>query len=245
MIPSTPSERNRFLRIFATANLCCDSGYIRPQNGGGVRIRRWARRHREVPVIRSSCWGCSSLYAAAWAYRPVDVKDWALENALAPCSSSALSSATRRLPAEQRLLHADLRLPLPAHDRRALHLLAGALRRVDEERLRHAAQRDASAGSATTTTGSSTSLRAAARLPDPRVVPARRRRARVLGLLPAARPDDELQHALRADRVGRRRSCSAEIWAGVPRHAGRRVGRAQGHGAGDAGRADLRCASSR
>src|SRR5688572_19108126 len=37
-------------------------------------------------------------YAAAWAYRPVDVKDWALENALAALFVVVLVISYRRFP---------------------------------------------------------------------------------------------------------------------------------------------------
>ena len=95
-----------------------------------------------------------------------------------------------------------------------------------------------SAGSATTSTGSSTSLRPAAGLPDARDLPAHRRRARLLGLLPAARPHDVDVDAVRAHRVGRGRGLRRRPRAGLPGHAGRRVGRAQGHGARVPRRAD-------
>src|SRR5687768_16639163 len=42
--------------------------------------------------------GVFVLYAAAWAYRPVDVKDWALENALAALFVVALVLSYRRFP---------------------------------------------------------------------------------------------------------------------------------------------------
>ncbi|MDQ3439666.1 MAG: DUF2238 domain-containing protein [Planctomycetota bacterium] len=42
--------------------------------------------------------GLFIAYAAAWAYRPVDVKDWALENALAAVFVIALVLSHRRFP---------------------------------------------------------------------------------------------------------------------------------------------------
>ena len=42
--------------------------------------------------------GLFVFYAAAWAYRPVDVKDWALENALAALFVVALVLSYRRFP---------------------------------------------------------------------------------------------------------------------------------------------------
>ena len=42
--------------------------------------------------------GIFIAYAAAWAYRPVDVKDWALENALAALFVVALVLSYRRFP---------------------------------------------------------------------------------------------------------------------------------------------------
>src|SRR5687768_9966768 len=42
--------------------------------------------------------GIFIAYAAAWAYRPVDVKDWALENALAALFVIALVLSYRRFP---------------------------------------------------------------------------------------------------------------------------------------------------
>ena len=57
-----------------------------------------------VPIMRSTSryplvlLGLFVLYAAAWAYHPVDPKDWMLENALAAVFVAALILSYRRFP---------------------------------------------------------------------------------------------------------------------------------------------------
>ena len=52
-------------------------------------------RRRRYPLVLGVVF---LLYAGAWAYRPVDVKDWALENAIAAVFVLALVVSYRRFP---------------------------------------------------------------------------------------------------------------------------------------------------
>lgn len=54
-----------------------------------------ARRRRRYPIVLLVVF---LLYAAAWAYRPVDVATWALENAIAAVFVLALIVSYRRFP---------------------------------------------------------------------------------------------------------------------------------------------------
>ena len=85
-----------------------------------MRANSWLS-HERYPIV---LFALLVAFAGVLAIAPHDRADWALENALLFAAVAALVATRRSAAAVARLLHADLRLPLPALARRALHVLA-------------------------------------------------------------------------------------------------------------------------